>query len=143
MHTPASTTKICKNRKVENLWTIFNKIDGSAICTTGALHQEGEKSFYKNELSHENFCVEVGGISELTLNSAKTVFVNNNQETFANLSFNFNYNLVIAEISFTLQFFNDPPNHQPPNHQPPTHRKSSDNCDISAVTDQILMKIWM
>ena len=28
-----------------------------------------------------------------------------------NLSFNFNYNLVIAEISFTLQFSNHPPNH--------------------------------
>ena len=50
---------------------------------------------------------------------------------FANLSFNFNYNLVIAEISFTLQFSNPPP----------THRKSSDNCDISAVTDQMLLKI--
>ena len=49
---------------------------------------------------------------------------------FANLNFNFNYNLVIAEISFTLQFSNHPPT-----------RKSSDNCDISAVTDQILMKI--
>ena len=54
----------------------------------------------------------------------------------ANLSFNFKYNLVIAEISFTLQFSNDPPT-QPPT----THRKSSDICDISAVTDQILMKI--
>ena len=53
----------------------------------------------------------------------------------ANLSFNVNYNLVKADISFTLQFSNHPPN------QPPTHRKSSDNCDISAVTDQILMKI--
>ena len=28
---------------------------------------------------------------------------------FANLSFNFNYNLVIAEISFTLQFSTHPP----------------------------------
>ena len=35
-----------------------------------------------------------------------------------------------AEISITLQFSNQPPN-----------RKSSDNCDISAVTDPILMKI--
>ena len=60
---------------------------------------------------------------------------NRNKDIVANLSFNFNYNLVIAEISFTLQFSNHPPT------QPPTHRKSSDNCDISAVTDQILMKI--
>ena len=52
-------------------------------------------------------------------------------DIFANLSFNFNYNLVIAEISSTLQFSN----------HPPTHRKSSDNCDISPVTDQILMNI--
>ena len=29
--------------------------------------------------------------------------------SIANLSFNFNYNLVIAEISFTLQFSNHPP----------------------------------
>ena len=49
---------------------------------------------------------------------------------FANLSFTLNYNLVIAEISFTFQFSNHPPT-----------RKSSDNCDISAVIDQILMKI--
>ena len=50
---------------------------------------------------------------------------------YLGFSFNFNNNLVIAEISFTLQFSN----------HPPTHSKSNDNCDISAVTDQILMKI--
>ena len=55
--------------------------------------------------------------------------------TIANLSFNCNYNLVIAEISFTLWFSNNPLT------QPPTYRKSSDNRDISAVTDQMLMNI--
>ena len=71
-----------------------------------------------------HFTLEQGGIEALKW-SIFFIF-----HLIANLSFNFNYNLVKAEISFTLQFSN----------QPPT-RKSSDNCDISAVTDQILMKI--
>ena len=74
---------------------------------------------------------------------------NKNQKMFlyhlplsiANLSYNFNYNIVESwdwNYSPILQPTTQPPNHrttQPPN------RKSSDNCDISAVTDPILMKI--
>ena len=77
-----------------------------------------------------HFTLEQGGIEALKW-SIFFIF-----HLIANLSFNFNYNLVKSEISFTLQFSNHPPT-QPPNH-PPTHRKSS---DISAVTDQILMKL--
>ena len=61
----------------------------------------------------------------------------NPDQTIANLSYNFNYNIVESWD------WNYSPILQPPNH-PPTHppnRKSSDNCDISAVTDPIVMKI--
>ena len=61
--------------------------------------------------------------------------------TIANLSYNFNYNIVESwdwNYSPILQPTTHPTT-QPPT-QPP-NRKSSDNCDISAVTDPILIKI--